>query len=66
MTLTFSADLDGAGGPDLVAILVPLPSNLLQGDLAHENSVLVFLNVKILQILHYLQLVFCESEKNSL
>lgn len=63
--LTFSADLDGAGGSDLMAILVPLPGNLLQRDLTHENSILVLLNVKVLQILDYLQLVFCDlSEKN--
>lgn len=61
--LTFTADLDGAGGSDLVAILVPLPSNLLQGDLAHENGVLVLLDVKVLQILHDLQLMFCDVSK---
>lgn len=61
--LTFSADLDSAGGSDLLAILVPLPSNLLQRDLTHENSILVLLNVKVLQILYYLQLVFCEASQ---
>lgn len=60
--LTFSADLDGAGGSDLMAVLVPLPRNLLQRDLTHENSILVLLNVKVLQILDYLQLVFCDFE----
>lgn len=60
---TFSADLDGARWSDLVAVFVPLPSDLLQRDLTHEDSVLVLLNVKVLQILHYLQLVFCEVGK---
>lgn len=63
--LTFSADLDGAGGSDLMAVLVPLPSNLLQRDLTHENSILVLLNVKVLQILDYLQLVFCDLSKKN-
>lgn len=63
--LTFSADLDGAGGSDLMAILVPLPSNLLQRDLTHENSILVLLNVKVLQIMYYLQLVFCDLSKKN-
>lgn len=62
-SLTFAADLDSAGGSDLVSILVPLPSNLLQGDLAHENGILVFLDVKVLQILHQLQLMFCDVRK---
>lgn len=62
-SLTFSADLDGARWSDLVAVFVPLPSDLLQRDLTHEDSVLVLWNVKVLQILQYLQLVFCEVGK---
>lgn len=63
--LTFTADLDGAGGSDLVPVLVPLPCNLLQGELTHENGVLVLLDVKVLQILHDLQLMFCDVRKKS-
>lgn len=49
-----------------MAIPVPLPSNLFQGDLTHENGVLVLLDVKVLQILHDLQLVFCDvSQKDT-
>lgn len=51
-SLTFSADLDGAGRPDPVAVFVPLPSHALQGNLTHEDGVLVLLDVKILQFLH--------------
>lgn len=60
---TFPADLDGAGGSDLVTILVPVPCNLLLGDLTHEHGVLVLLDVKVLQILHDLQLMFCDMSQ---
>ena len=57
--LTFSAHLCRACGPDLVAVLVPLPTDVLQRNSTHEDGVLVFLDVKILKILHYPQLVLC-------
>lgn len=46
-----------------MAILVPLPNHLLQRDLAHENSILVLLDVEVLQILYDLQLMFCDLGK---
>lgn len=60
--LTFSADLDGAAGSDPVAVLVPLPGQVLQGHLAHEDGILLLLDVEILQVLHHLQLVLCQGE----
>lgn len=66
LSSTFSADLDGATGPDLVAVSVPLSSDLLQRHLAHEDSILVLPNVKVLQIMHYLQLVLCEVSEEKI
>ena len=60
--LTFCADLDGAGGPDLVAVLVPLSRHVDQRNLAHEHGILVLLDVNILQLLHYLQLMRCQMK----
>lgn len=58
--LTFSSNLDSAGGPDLVSIFVPFPSHILQRHLTHEHCILVLLDVKVLQFLHHLQFVLCE------
>lgn len=63
-SLTFSARLYGACGSNLVAVVVPLPTHILQRNLAHEDGILVFLNVQILQILHDLQLMFCVVSKD--
>lgn len=55
---TFGAGLDGAGGADLVAILPPLSTHVLQRHLTHEHGILVLLNVQVLQVLDYLQHMF--------
>lgn len=46
-----------------MAVFVPLPGNVLQRNLAHEDCILVLLNVKVLQIPHYLQLMLWSGEK---
>lgn len=46
-----------------MSVFVPLPGDVLQRHLAHEDGVLVLLDVEVLQILHDLQLVFCESQQ---
>ena len=56
--LTFGAGLDGAGGPDLVAVLPPLAAHLLQGHFAHEDRVLVLYHTQVLQLLDDLHSMF--------
>lgn len=46
-----------------MAVFVPLPGNVLQRNLAHEDCVLVLLNVKVLQISRYLQLMLWSGEE---
>lgn len=64
VSLTFRADLDGAGGSYLVPLFVPFRSHILQRDLAHEDGILVLLDVEVLQFLHDLQLVLCGIHAN--
>lgn len=47
-----------------MAVFVPLPRHVLQRNLTHEDGILVLLDVKILQILHYLQLMLCKLVKD--
>ena len=49
-----------------MAVSVPLSSDLHQRHLAHEDGVLVLLNVKVLQVLHDLQLVLCEVSEEKI
>jgi len=49
--VTFGAGLDRAGRPDPVTALPPLARHVRQGHLAHEHSVLVLLDVQVLQLL---------------
>ena len=56
VVLTLCSRLDGAGGSNLVSALVPFAWDVFHGDLTHEDSILVFLDVQIFQILQDLQL----------
>ena len=47
------ADLDGAGGLDPVSVPEPLPQDVLHRQLAHKHSVLVLLDVQVLQTLEH-------------
>lgn len=61
MKLTLLAYLDGAGGLYPLSIFVPFPLHILHRKLTNEHSVLILLDVQVLEALQDQQLTLCRE-----